>query len=108
MVISAGTPTLTICEDNKEAFYESLNFLVRSTPGNDKQILHLDFNARVGSDNESWKGVLGAHGPWKMKRNGLLLLMMCAENNISITNTLFRLTNKSRPHGWTTDPNSGT
>ena len=33
------SPTLTSCEDNKEAFYEILNSLVKLTPGSEKLIV---------------------------------------------------------------------
>lgn len=41
-----------------------------------------------------WKGVLGQHGIGKMNSNGLRLLSMCAENNLTVTNTLFRQADK--------------
>ena len=66
MVISASAPTLTICEDNKEAFYENLKSLVKSTPASDKIILLRHFNARIGSYSGGSKGVFGPPGPQKM------------------------------------------
>ena len=53
-----------------------------------------DFNARVGSDNKEWKGVLGNHGVGKTNSNGLLLLSTCTEYNLQITNTMFRQADK--------------
>ena len=70
---------------------------MKDTPISDKMIIFGDLNARVGCDRESWEGVLGvlgAHGVGNMNSNGLLLLSMCAETNLTITNTLFRMTNK--------------
>ena len=93
-IISAYAPTLSTCDEDKEAFYESLNLLVKSTPSSNKLIILGDFNARVGQDNVCWKGVLGPHGLGKMNGNGLLLLTMCTETDLTITNSLFRMANK--------------
>ena len=93
-VISAYAPTLTSSDEVKETFYEELNALVKATPPGDKLLLLGDFNARVGSDSGNWKGVLGPHGTGKMNSNGLMLLSLCAENDLTITNTLFRQADK--------------
>lgn len=93
-VISAYAPTLTSSDDAKETFYEQLDRLVKATPPGDKLLLLGDFNARVGSDRDNWKGVLGPHGTGKMNSNGLMLLTLCAENDLTITNTLFRQADK--------------
>ena len=77
MIISAYTPTLTSCDDNKKALYENLNSLIKSTSASEKLIVLGNFNARVGSDYESWDGVLGPHWLGKMNGNCLLLLRMC-------------------------------
>ena len=60
----------------------------------DKFILLGDFNARVGTDCNNWKGVLGPHGTGKLNSNGLMSLSFCAENDLTITNTLFRQADK--------------
>ncbi|KAL8580618.1 hypothetical protein ACOMHN_046821 [Nucella lapillus] len=93
-VISAYAPTLTSSDEAKDTFYEELKSLVKATTPEDKLILLGDFNARVGMDSASWKGVLGPHGTGKMNSNGLLLLGLCAENDLTITNTLFRQADK--------------
>ena len=95
-IISAYAPTLSSCDEDKETFYENLDSLVKSTPASDKLVVLGDFNARVGADHQGWKGVLGPQGVGKMNSNGLLLLTMCAENSLTITNTLFRLANKHK------------
>ena len=93
-IISAYAPTLTSSDEAKETFYEDLNNLVKDVPSGDTLLLLGDFNARVGTDYTDWKGVLGPHGMGKMNSNGLLLLSLCAENNLTITNTLFRQADK--------------
>ena len=84
---SAHTPPFLPAAKN--AFYEELNALVKDVPPSDKLILLGDFNTRVGTDFNNWKGVLGSHGTRKLNSNGLMLLSVCAENDLTITNTLF-------------------
>ncbi|XP_034050988.1 LOW QUALITY PROTEIN: uncharacterized protein LOC117531908 [Thalassophryne amazonica] len=91
-IISAYAPTLNSSEDDKESFYENLDSIVKHTPRG--LIILGNFNTRVGQDHESWEGVLGTQGVGKMNSSGLLLLTMCAENRLTITNTLFRLPTK--------------
>lgn len=95
-IISAYAPTLTSSDEVKETFYEDLSALVKDTPSSDKLILLGDFNARVGADYRDWKGVLGPHGTGKLNSNSLMLLSLCAENRLTITNTLFHQADKHK------------
>ena len=93
-IISAYAPTLTSSEETIEQFYTDLSYILNHVPAGDKIILLGDFNARVGQDYERWDGVLGRHGVGKMNNNGLLLLSKCAEYDLVITNTVFRMADK--------------
>ena len=58
-----------------------------------------DFNARVGCDDITWRGIIGTHGPIEKNENGERLLDFCAVSNLEVTNTRF----KHRPchqHTW--------
>ena len=93
-VIRAYASTLTSSDEAKNAFYEELNALVKGVSPGDKLILLGDFNARMGTACNNWEGVLGPHGTGKLNSNGLMLLTFCAENDLTITNTLIRRVDK--------------
>ena len=70
-------------------FYEQLRAVLRNISPGDKILLLGDFNARVGRDCETWS-VIGNHGLGNANDNGLLLLQLCAEFGLIVTNTLFQ------------------
>ena len=59
-------------------------------------ILLEDFNARMGTDQQIWEGVIGPEGIGKCNSNGLLLLKKCAEHELLIPNTVFRLPTRNK------------
>ena len=95
-VISVYAPTMKHSDEFKSRFYEELDSLIKSVPRQDKLILLGDLNARVGTDFQTWKGVLGRNGVGKCNSNGQLLLETCMEHDLVITNTLFRLSHHNR------------
>ena len=60
---------------------DDLDSVISAAPRTDKLILLKDFNARVGTDHQTWEGVIGSEGVGKCNSNGLLLLRKCAEHN---------------------------
>ncbi|RXN33787.1 craniofacial development 2 [Labeo rohita] len=88
--LSIYSPTLLAEPAEKDKFYTDLHNLLQRTPADDKVIILGDFNARVGRDSEAWQGVLGKHGVGSCNDNGHLLLEFCAEQQLSITNTIFQ------------------
>ena len=89
-IISVYAPTMTNEEADIECFYMQLSQLIASIPITDKLIMLGDFNARVGTEASIWKKVIGRHGVGKVNSNGTLLLSLCAEHNLVITNTIFQ------------------
>ena len=105
-IVSAYAPTMTNPDEVKDKFYNDLDSVISATPRIDKLILLGDFNVRVGTDHQTWEGVIGTEGIGKCKSNGLLLSKKCAEHELLITNSL-RLPTPTRRHGCILASNTG-
>ena len=89
-IVSVYAPTMTNPDENKEALYNQLANTLRQIPQNDKMLLMGDFNARIGRDNDKWPLVMGKHGIGRCNSNGELLLALCSEFELIVTNTMFK------------------
>ena len=99
-IISVYTPTMTNPDENKEAFYNQLASVLSGIPRTDKLLLTGDFNARIGRDNDKGPLVMGKHGIGKCNSNGELLLALCSELEVIVTNTKFKQKDE-RKTTWT-------
>ena len=88
-IISVYAPTMTNPDENKEAFYNQLASVLSGIPRTDKLLLIGYFNARIGRDNNKWPLVMGKHGIGKCNSNDELLLALCSEFELIVTNTMF-------------------
>ncbi|XP_045101450.1 uncharacterized protein LOC123498409 [Portunus trituberculatus] len=95
-LISVYAPTLTSTDEDKAAFYTQLDRTIQAVPANDKLVVLGDFNARVGKDHRLWEGILGRHGIGNCNANGQLLLGLCAEHQLVVTNTIFQLPKRQK------------
>ncbi|KAI0222273.1 Craniofacial development protein 2, partial [Lamellibrachia satsuma] len=91
-------------EDIKDHFYDVLDSLIGKIPKVAPLILLGDFNARVGSDHQSWPSCIGHHGTGRMNDNGQRL---CSFHGLYITNTFFQSNHQQkvswkhpRSHKW--------
>ena len=88
---------MTNPDEVTDKFYDDLDSVISATPRTDKPIRLGDFNARVDTDHHhTWEGVTGSEGIGKCNSNGLLHLRKCAEHDLLITNTVFRLPNRNK------------
>ena len=94
-IVSAYAPTMTNPDDVKDKFYDVLDNIISATPRTDKISLLGDFNVRVGTDHRTLEGTI-CSGVGKCNSNCLLLLRKCAEHELLITNTAFKLPNRNR------------
>ena len=77
-------------ESQYKAFLEEVAVALRKATSAESLVLLGDFNAHVGTDNVTWKCVIGQHGDPDINKNGKCLLQFCATNGLCIMNNFFQ------------------
>ena len=88
-IISVCAPAMTNPDENKEAFFSQLASVLSGTPRTDKLLLIGDYNARIGRDSDEWPLVMDKYEIGICNSNGQLLLALCSEFELIVTNTMF-------------------
>ena len=73
-----------------EAFVDNFNNALNRIGSAESTILLGDFYEHIGTDNETWKGVIGKHGDPVLNENSRYLLQLCCSNRLCIMNTFFQ------------------
>ena len=76
-------------ESEYAPFLDEVLRVLERIPGTDSIVLLGDFNAHVGKDAQTWKGVIGENGNSDINEQGRILLDFCSGGGLSIMNTFF-------------------
>ena len=87
LYIAMHQPTLLNLK--RKTFYQHLQTVIQKLPKRNIQVVMGDMNAKIGKDNDNWKGTMGKEGLGKMNENGLLFADFCTLNELIIGGTLF-------------------
>ncbi|KAK3507921.1 hypothetical protein QTP70_003371, partial [Hemibagrus guttatus] len=86
-VVSAYGPNSSV---EYPTFLETLRRVLAGAPTGDSIVLLGDFNAHVGNDSDTWRGVIGWNSPPDLNSSSVLMLDFCASHSLSIMNTMFK------------------
>ena len=89
-------------ESQYEAFLEKVEVALGKVTSSESLVLFSNFNAHVGIDNTTWKGVIEQHGDSDINKKGRCLLHFCATNELCTMNTFF-LHKRIRKYTWYRD-----
>ena len=73
-----------------QAFVDEVNDALLRVSATESTVLMGDFNAHVGTDTNTWKGMIGKHWVTGLNENGRYLLQLCCSNGLRIMNTFFQ------------------
>jgi len=88
-IVQCYAPTNDSDEETKDQFYRRLQSILDKCREEDVIILMGYFNAKIGTDNNGYKEVMGTQSVGDMNENGERLADTCALNNITIGVRMF-------------------
>ncbi|XP_038106723.1 craniofacial development protein 2-like [Culex quinquefasciatus] len=89
-IINVHSPHSGSEDDDKDAFYEQLNWTYNSCPKHDIKIVIGDFNAQVGQEEE-FRPVIGKFSAHvRTNENGLRLIDFATSKNMAVRSTCFQ------------------
>ena len=86
-VVGVYGPGMERAENERDAFWDSLNECLSGARENERVIVLGDMNAKVGDQERA--GVVGRHGVAGVNENGERLIEVCSERRMSVGNTWF-------------------
>ena len=89
-IVSAYAQTKANSDENKDTSYSQLKGTLRNILSTDKLLLIADFNARIGREHDKWPSALDKYGIGKCNSNRELLMALCTEFDLIVTNTMLR------------------
>ncbi|KAK2722905.1 craniofacial development protein 2-like [Artemia franciscana] len=89
-IIHVYAPDSSRNDQEAEEFYSQLQYTVDTAPKRDVLFVIGDFNAIVGLSNDRLEDVMGKFGHGWQNHRGEMLINLCRDNELFITNTMFR------------------
>ena len=89
-VIQVYAPTADSSENDIQDFYDNLQKKVDEIDRRDILMIMGDWNAKIGTDRETWPSTIGQYGFGVANERGQRLLEFCCTNQLCITNTYFK------------------
>ena len=94
-MINVYAPTMTYANEAKEAFHQVLASVVDPINVAGKLLILGNFNAWARKDHTTYSDVIGKFGKGNKNSNGELLLNICTQRHLCITNTYFSQPDKN-------------
>ncbi|KAK2709623.1 hypothetical protein QYM36_013330 [Artemia franciscana] len=89
-IIQVYAPDSSQSDQEAKEFYSQLQHTVDTAPKKDFLFMIGDFNAIVGHSNDGPEDVMGKFGHGRENHRGEMLIDFCRDNELFITNTMFR------------------
>ena len=70
-------------------FFDAVGVALQKVTSTESFVLLSNFNAHLGTDDKTWKGVIRRQGDFNINRNGGCLLQFCAIHGVCIMNIFF-------------------